>query len=84
MTKTDKCKRGVISITNLAREINPEIGSYQEHFINELFGFSVRLSNGAISMSIEVAEDYEVQPSSVTQERIEKVANSFRKIQKDQ
>lgn len=80
MTKTDRNTNGVISVTGLAREINPEIGSYQEHYINESFGFSVRLSNGAINMSIEVAQDYEAQPSSVTPERIEKVANTYRKI----
>jgi hypothetical protein len=80
MTKTDKYRNGVISVTGLARIVNPEIGSYIEHYINEGFGFSVKLSNGAINMSIEVAQDYEAQPSSVTPERIEKVATTFRKI----
>lgn len=80
MTKTDEYRRGVMGVTTLARTMNPEIGSYQEHFINESFGFSVRLSNGAINMSREVAQDYEALPSSVTPDRIEKVANTFRKI----
>jgi hypothetical protein len=83
MTKTDKYRNGVISVTGLARTVNPEIGSYIEHYINlinEGFGFSVKLSNGAINMSIEVAQDYEAQPISVTPERIEKVAATFRKI----
>jgi hypothetical protein len=80
MTKTDEYRNGVIAVTSLARTINSEIGSYQEHFINESFGFSVRLSNGAINMSVEVAQDYEAQPSSVTIERIENVAKTFRKI----
>lgn len=79
MTKTDKYKNGVISITNLSRQINPEIGNYQEHYFNELFGFSVKLSNGSISMPLEIAQDYEAQPDSVAQERINKVAQTFRK-----
>ena len=81
MTKTEEYKNGVIAITNLARTINPEIGFYQEHFINENFGFSVRLSNnGAISMSREIAQDFEAMPNSISQERIQNVAKTFRKI----
>lgn len=80
MEKTDKYRNGVISVTGLARTVNSEIGSYVEHYINEGFGFSVKLSNGAINMSIEVAQDYEAQPSSVTPERVEKVASTYRKI----
>ena len=80
MEKSNEYRSGVMGVTSLARTMNPEIGSYQEHFINESFGFSVRLSNGAINMSREVAQDYEAQPSSVTPDRIEKVANTFRKI----
>lgn len=80
MTKTTQYQSGVMAVTSLARALNPEIGTYQEHFINEGFSFSIRLSNGAIHMSIEVAQDYETQPSSVTQDRIEKVATTFRRI----
>lgn len=80
MTKTDQYKYGVIGVTSLVRTVNPEIGSYQEHYTNEDFGFSVRLSNGAINMSIEIAQDYEAQPSSVTSDRVERVANTYRKI----
>ncbi|MBP1631403.1 MAG: hypothetical protein H6Q15_2296 [Bacteroidetes bacterium] len=80
MTKTDKYKSGVIGVTSLARTVNPEIGSYQEHFITDNFGFAVKLYNGAINMSMEVAQDYEAQPSSATTDRIENVAKTFRKI----
>jgi hypothetical protein len=81
MTKTEEYKNGVIGVTNLARAFEPEIGYYQEHFVNESFGFSVRLSdNGAISMSREIAQDYEAMPNSISQARIEKVAKTFRKI----
>lgn len=80
MTKTDKYTRGVMGVTLLAKGTNPEIGSYVEHFVNDGFGFSVKLSNGAINMSIEVAQDFEAQPGSVTIDRIESVAKTFRKI----
>lgn len=80
MTKTTQYQSGVIAVTSLASTLNTEIGDYQEHFINENFGFSVRLSNGKRNMSLEVAQDYEAYPSSVTQDRIERVAMTFRKI----
>jgi len=80
MERTTQNKRGVMALTSLVRVANSKIGDYQEHFINEDFGFSVRLSNGAIRMSREVAEDYESQPSSVTRDRINKIANTFREM----
>jgi hypothetical protein len=80
MVKTTGHTNGVRGITFLARSIKPEIGSYQEHYINESFVFSVKLSNGEIDMSLEVAQDYEARPSSVTSDRVEIVAKTFRKI----
>lgn len=80
MQKTTLNINGVMGVTSLARIVNPLIGSYEEHYINENFGFSVRLSNGAINMSMEVAQDYEAQRSSVTPDRVQKVANTYRKI----
>ena len=81
MEKTTKNLNGVMGVTSLARNENPEIGSYQEHYINESFGYSVRLSNnGAINMSREIAQDYESLPNSITNDRIEKVASTYRKI----
>lgn len=80
MIKTTKNSSGVMGITSLSRNLNSEIGSYQEHYINENFGYTVRLTNGAINMSSEIAEDYENQRNSITNDRIEKVVNTFRKI----
>jgi hypothetical protein len=80
MQKTTQYTNGVMAVTALARKINAEIGSYQEHYINEYFGFSVRLSNGAINMSMEIAQDYEAQPSSVTPDKIANVTKTFSKI----
>ncbi|MHA8061421.1 hypothetical protein PQG22_09110 [Aquirufa beregesia] len=79
MTKTDLYMSGVIGVTSLARTVNTEIGTYIEHFITDNFGFAVKLSNGVINMSIEIAQDFESQSSSATTERIKLVANTFQK-----
>lgn len=78
MTKTTQYQSSVMAVISLARTINPEIGDYLEHFITVDFGFTIRLSNGSINISIEVAEDYEAQPICVTRDRIENVVNSFK------
>jgi len=77
MVKTDKNKRGIIALTDFARTINGEIGSYQEHFINENFHYIVRLDNGRIDIPVENAQDYEVQPGSISDEQIIRIANSY-------
>ena len=64
------------AVTNLIRGINSEINYYKEQYFTET-GFTVKLSNGAINMSVEVAQDYEAQPSSVTPERIQSVADIY-------
>ncbi|MCX6195221.1 MAG: hypothetical protein NTY55_01045 [Flavobacteriia bacterium] len=64
------------AVTNLIRGINSEIGYYKEQYFTET-GFAVKLSNGAINMSVEVAQDYEAQTSSVTPERIQSVADIY-------
>ena len=81
MYKSNSHTNGVKGITFLAWTINPEIGTYQEHFINENFDFTVKLSNGAIIMSIEITQDYEARPSSVTYDRYEIVADTFRRTE---
>ena len=81
MHKSNSHTNGVKGITYLAWTINPEIGSYQEHFINDNYDLTVKLSNGEIDMSIEIAQDYEARPSSVTFDRYETVANTFRKTE---
>lgn len=78
MKKTTTNTRGVIGILNEARVYNSAIGDYQEHFINERFGYTIRLSNGRIEMSREIADDYEVQPNSVSKDKIERVAQTFK------
>jgi L-cystine uptake protein TcyP (sodium:dicarboxylate symporter family) len=79
MIKTNSHINGVSGMIFLAQTINPEIGYYQEHFINEHFNFTAKLSNGTIDMTIEDAQDYETRPGSITFKRIEKVAGTFKK-----
>ena len=80
MVKTTANTAGVMGVTSLARTLNTQIGSYQEHFLNEDFGYSVRLSNGAIRMSKEIAKDFETMKSSVTNDRVQRVAETYRKL----
>jgi hypothetical protein len=77
MEKTIMNTRGVIGVLNEARVYNSSIGEYKEHFINERFGYTVRLTNGRIEMSKEIAADYEVQPNSVSKDRIGRVVQTF-------
>ena len=80
MKKTDVYTNAVKGVTHLAWTNNPEIGFYQEHYLNDRYDFSVMLTNGVIDMSIEVVQDYEARPSSVTSDRIDKVVKTFRKL----
>jgi hypothetical protein len=80
MQKTTQYQRGVMGITNLSRSNNPEIGNYVEHYINEMFVISVKLSNGAINMTVEIAQDFEANPNSIDSIRIENVSKTFRKL----
>ena len=79
MLKTYSHINGVSGMIFLAQSINPEIGVYQEHFINDQFNFTAQLSNGTIDMTLEDAQDYETRPGSVTFDRVEIVAGTFKK-----
>ncbi|PJE45443.1 MAG: hypothetical protein CUR32_00025 [Flavobacterium sp.] len=48
-----------------------------QHFTNERFNYTVRLSNGRIEIPSSMALDEERMPSSITEDRIQNVANSF-------
>lgn len=77
MNKSTENTNGVTGIVSEAKILNPEIGNYKEHFINERFRYIVRLSNGRLEMSREIAQDYEIQSNSISKERIQRVADSF-------
>ena len=77
MNITNEYRNGVIGILHRAHVYNHEIGNYQEHLINEQFNFTVRLSNGIIFIPMTMAQDQEVQPSSISEDRIQRIANGF-------
>ena len=77
MQKTNDYSHGVKSLVSMAQKINPEIGSYQEHFINESFDFTVKLSNGRLNVSRVAAQDFEAQPNSISEGQIRRIADSF-------
>ena len=78
MDKTNLYVNGVRGIIFRARKYNPEIGNYMEHFINEPLPFMVRLSNGRIEIQSEMSHDQETMPSSISEDRIKRVAMSFK------
>lgn len=77
MTKTTEHTKGVMAITDLARGINANIGTYMEHFSIENFEYIVRLSNGGIKIAKELAKDFEIQPVRITRAGIKTVAESY-------
>lgn len=77
MEKTSQYSNGVRGILTRARRYNPEIGNHIEHFINERFSFTIRLSNGRIEMPMEMAQDLETMPSSITEDSIRNLSTRF-------
>jgi hypothetical protein len=77
MQKTNQHSGGVRGILTRTRQYNPEIGNYMEHFINERFSFTVRLSNGRIEIPMEMAHDQETMSSSISEDRIQNIAQRF-------
>jgi len=78
MDKTNLYVNGVRGIIFRAKKHNSDIGNYIEHFINEPFPFAVRLSNGRIEIPTEMAHDQETMPSSISEDRIKRIAMSFK------
>ena len=80
MERTTKNKMGILSLINKAREYCNEIGDYEEHFVNERFDFTIKLNNGRLEISRTVAQDYEVQPGSISEVQIKIIAQSYKNI----
>ncbi|WP_396188437.1 hypothetical protein [Flavobacterium sp.] len=81
MKKTNKNLASIIGITDLARPHHQQIGNYIEHFENDNLKYEVILTdNGAITISVELAQDFAVNPTNINEPRIIQVANSYRKI----
>lgn len=78
MTRSTDNKYGIIDIIERAKQYNSEIGYYEEHFINENFNYTVKVSNGRIYVPRSMAQDQEVLPSSINEDRIKMVAANFK------
>jgi len=79
MKRTDKHLSGVVGVISLARNVNPEIGDYEEHFTNEM-RFIALLSNGRIEVPKDIAKAFEAHPSSATPDKVEQVLQTFRQF----
>ena len=77
MQKTNQHNSGVRGILIRSRQYNPEIGNYIEHYENERFSFTVRLSNGRIEIPKEIAHDQETMSSSISEKTIQNIAFNF-------
>ncbi len=81
MTETTKYRRGVQGILSRAKRYRREIGNYEKHFIgNSALDFVVSLSNnGRLNIPIEIAHDQETQPSSIAENIIREIADTFKR-----
>jgi len=78
MIRTDKYKKGVIALTLKAAELNPLLGTYEAHYINENARFIVQLTNGKLEIDIELARECEENNENILYGKIRKVAFSYR------
>ncbi len=79
INQSNQYTAGVRAVVNSARVYNNEIGSYEMHIVDGNFNFAVKLSNGRVVMSPEIAQDMESGPQYVSPERIKAVAATFQK-----
>tara|TARA_R110002049_G_scaffold274362_1_gene452289 strand:+ start:610 stop:855 length:246 start_codon:yes stop_codon:yes gene_type:complete len=81
MTKTEENKRSIIKLVRLSKKFNENIGEYVEHYINQDFNYSVRLNNNTgVKVSRILAQDYDKMPNILTEEDLERIANSLWEI----
>ncbi|OXA85920.1 hypothetical protein [Flavobacterium hercynium] len=80
MQKTNKNRSGIQGILSRAKKYNSGIGTYKEHFFNDRFNYTIRLSNGRIEISMNVAQDQERMPASISEETVQDIANSFKEV----
>ncbi|HNC29698.1 MAG TPA: hypothetical protein PLS80_11965 [Cyclobacteriaceae bacterium] len=79
MMKTATYKKGVQEIVSRAQEINPQIGSYQDHKPSGPDHFQITLSNGTLILPRLVAQNQQEFPEQVSREWVAEIANTFAK-----
>jgi len=77
--KTATYKKGVQEIVSRAQEINPQIGSYQDHRPSGPDHFQITLSNGTLILPRLVAQNQQEFPEQVSREWVAEIANTFEK-----
>jgi hypothetical protein len=75
--KNTQYKKGVLEIVSRAREINPEIGTYQDHKAAGPDHFQISLSNGKLMLPRMVAQNQQEFPAQVTKDWVAEIAKSF-------
>ncbi len=77
MIKSEQHSKGVIEVISRAKIYDATIGAYIEHFSDGRFLYTARLSNGRMEIPISLACDQEKKAADVSEERIQKAAESF-------
>lgn len=77
MIITNKYKNSIRTLTRLAAEMNPAIGTYESHYLNKDIGFTVKLSNGTIEIPVDLASAYEKNREEFNPHKLRKVALSY-------
>jgi hypothetical protein len=77
MHPTNENQSGIRRVISRARVFNPEIGSYEKHFMGDDFRYHVKLSNGRIYITTMTASDQEHGDQYVSDELIRGTANTF-------
>lgn len=77
--KSATYKKGVQEIVSRAQEINPQIGSYQDHKPAGPDHFHITLSNGTLILPRLVAQNQQEFPDKVSRDWVAEIANTFAK-----
>jgi hypothetical protein len=75
--KTTTYKKGVQEIVSRAQQINPQIGSYQDHKPSGPDHFHITLSNGSLILPRLVAQNQQEFPDQVSRDWVAEIANTF-------
>lgn len=75
--KNSQYKKGVLEIVSRAREINPQIGNYQDHQPSGPDHFQIKLSNGTLTLPRQVAYSQQEFPAKVSTDWVAEIANTF-------
>ncbi|PBQ31226.1 hypothetical protein CNR22_05420 [Sphingobacteriaceae bacterium] len=78
MIRTDKYKKGVMAVSKKAAQLNPLLGCYQAHYLNEEGRFMIQLSNCQLEIDIDIARDYDQNSPLLHEGRIHQAAFAYK------